>query len=308
MLIIINMMNLGKKISIFLSFILLFGCKDNSFRDFAKETESQTSSIIHEISEYKFSDAWYNIKTAFNIANKSRYSENQIINIETSRNTQISGFQSILNECQTFECNVLEKEITKNLIFPENIVGRIELDISTSNAPNFINSIGKYGNIVKNSYKKDEYIEKDLALFYDSLIPLRSSLVKINEMLSKNEVYNFERIKEMQEYAEKLNKKINIIENDIKYLTSLKNKRHITITIERGYNSTFAFVKSRIQNAFLHAIEYIHIAIIIIFIYLIIILIQKLFALLLNKLENHKRKRQALKLYKKQEYKIPPQF
>ncbi len=297
-----------KKIVLFISIILLFGCKEDNFTDFAKNVETSTKSVVYDIKNYNFDNAWYNIKTAYNIANRSRYFEEQIINVETSRNTQIAGFQSILNECQTLKCNVLEKILIKNLIFPENIIGKIELDIDISNAPNFINSITKYGNIVKNDYKKDEYIERDLASFYDELIPLRSALLKTNEILNKDDVYNFDKIREMQKYAEQLNKKIFVLEESIKYLSSLKNKRHISIRIERGYNSTFGFVKSRIQNAFLYAIEYIHIVIIIAFVYLIILVVRKFFAYIQAKIKEEKRRREALNLLKKQEFKIPPRF
>ncbi|MBR1545005.1 MAG: hypothetical protein IJ638_03630 [Alphaproteobacteria bacterium] len=293
---------------IFLPILLLFGCKEESFTDVAKDVESSTKSVIHDIKNYNFSDAWYNIKTAYNIANKSRYFENQIINVETSRNTQIAGFQSILNECQNFECNVLKKDLVKNLIFPENIVGKIELDISVANAPNFVNSIGKYGNIVRNTYTKDENIEKDLTLFYDALIPLRSALLKTNELLAKDEVYSFERIQELQKYASVLNKKISLLENDIKYLNSLKNKRHITIRIERGYNSTFGFVKSRIQNSLLCITEYIHIVLLLVFTYFIILFIKKISAVIKKKMTEINNAKKAQRLYDKQEYKIPPRF
>ena len=308
MLVIIYMMILGRKTLLLLSLILLFGCKEDNFQDFAKNMEDSVKTVVHDINNYNFKDAFYNIKTAYLIANKSRYSEDQVINVETSRNTQVAGFQSIINECQTFNCNVLEKTLTKNLLFPENIIGKIELDIPVEKAPDFVNAIGKYGNIVKNSYKKEEYIERDLTLFYDALIPLRAALLKVNELLQKTEVYSFERLNEMQDYAEELNKKITFLENDIKYLNSLKGKRHISIRIERGYNSTFGFVKSRIQNACLFVIEYIHIVILFASIYLIIFFTKKFFSFLKIKIKEEKRKREALKLYNKQEYKIPPQF
>ena len=302
------MMILGKKAVIFLSIIFLFGCKEDNFNDFAKNIENSTKTVIHDIKNYNFKDAFYNIKTAYLIANKSRYSEEQIINLETSRNTQIAAFQSILNECVPLNCNIVKKNVTKNLIFPENIIGEIELDISINNAPNLVNAIGKYGNIVKSNYKKDEYIEKDLTLFYDALIPLRAALLKTNELLQKTEIYSFERLNEMQNYAEELNKKISFLESDVKYLTSLKDKRHISIRIERGYNSTFGFVKSRIQNLFLYLIEYMHLIIIFIFVYLSIFMIKKFFSILKTKIKEEKKKKEALKLYNKPEYKIPPRF
>ncbi len=308
MLIIVYMMISWKKTILFLSVILLFGCKDDNFTDFAKNLEDSTKSIIHDVKNYNFKNAFYNIKTAYLIANKSRYFEEQIIKVETSRNTQVAAFQSILNECQTFNCNILEKNLTKNLVFPENIIGKIELDIHKNNAPNFVNSIGKYGNIVKNSYKKDEYIEKDLSLFYEALIPLRAALLKTNELLQKTEIYSFEKLSEMQNYAEQLNKKITFLENDIKYLNLLKDKRHISIKIERGYNSTFSFVKSKIQNTLIHIMDYIHIIVLLVFSYFTIFGIKKIFSFFKDKMKEYKKKKEAEKLYNKSEYKISPKF
>ncbi len=302
------MMVLGKKTILFFSILLLLGCKEEKFNNFTQETEFSTKSIIYNTKNYSFKELWNNIKTAFAISNRTKYSEKQTLNIETSRNTQIAGFQSILTECQTFECNILEKNLTKNLLFPENIIGKIELDIPVSKASEFVNSIGKYGNIVKNEYKKDETIEQSLESSYNAIIPLRSSFLKVNELLNKSDVYSFERIQEMQKYAEELNKKIEILENDIKYLTSAKDKRHISIKIERGYNSTFGLVKAKIQNFCLFIVEYIHILILLAVIYLTIFSIKKLFLIIKIKSEIRKKKKEALDLYEKQKYKIPPKL
>ncbi|MCR5506931.1 MAG: hypothetical protein K6F04_03740, partial [bacterium] len=147
-----------------------------------------------------------------------------------------------------------------------------------------------------------------LSLFYDELVPLRSALLKTNEFLTKNEVYSFERLQELQKYAESLNKKISFLEDSIKYLNSLKDKRHIFIRIERGYNSTFGFVKSRIQNSLLYIAEYIHIVLLFAFAYFLIVLIKKLYSLTKTKIKEIKNTKKAQSLYDKQEYKIPPKF
>ena len=308
MLIIVVMIVLGKKVIIFFSVILLLGCKEENLNNFAKEAEFSTKSLFYNIKDYSLKEFCSNIKTAFAISSRTKYAEKQILNIETSRNTQIAGFQSILTECQTFECNILEKDLTKNLLFPENIIGKIELDVPVSKASEFVNSIGKYGNIVKNEYEKDESIEQSLESSYNAIIPLRASFLKVNELLNKSDVYSFERIQEMQKYAEDLNKKIEILENDIKYLTSAKDKRHISIKIERGYNSTFGLVKAKIQNSCLFIVEYIHILILFTIIYLILFSMKKLFLIIKIKSEIRKKKKEALDLYEKQKYKIPPKL
>jgi len=274
------MMKLIKKIIAVFSVTLLIACKEEDLSNFYKNTENSITSAIYNIKNYSFKESWYRLKTAYNLVNRNRYYENQYIEIETSRNTQVAGFQSILTECQTFSCNILKQKLNKNLIFPENIIGKIELDINTTDAPTFITNLNKYGNIVKNEYQKDEYIERDLTLFYNDLIPLRSAFLKVNELLGKSDIYSPERLQELQEYAEKLNKQISILEDDIKYLTNLKDKRHITIKIERGYNSTFSLVKAKIQNIYIYIVEYMHILVILGILYLSIKLLKKIIFLL----------------------------
>ena len=225
-------------------------------------------NFIERFANFNITEHFENLKNSYNLAKHTRYSEYQKIRLETPRNTQISAFESVLNECATFKCNIKSKNISKNMIFPENIIGTISIEIPVDTAASFANSIGKYGNVVINDYKKDEKITKDLEELEQNLTPLTFSLAKINYNLSKDDVYSFEHIKEMQKYAEHLNKKISTIKDNIEYLKQIKDKRLMDIQIERGYNSTIGFVKSKFQKTLILFIEYFHIIIIITLLYI----------------------------------------
>lgn len=285
---------------------LLMGCKPDAF------DKSSISQTVQNIVNYSYSDLWYNIKTSFKIATHSKFYETQKIKIETPRDTQISAFQSIITECQTHRCNIKDRILEKNRIFPENITGRITLDISSEFANGFINAISKYGNVVINSYEKNDNIEKDIDYFTSELTPLKLSLEKTNELLGKPDVFNYKQTKEMQEYFTSLNEKIFVLENDIKYLDSVKNTRHIEIVIKRGYNSTQNLVKANIQDAFLFIAKYIHIFAIIIFIliikYLLRFICNSLFILKVFILKKINQQKTREKSAPQPDFKIPPKF
>lgn len=302
--------NLKRKIFIFPIVLLLLGCEQQSFNNFVKNTETSIKQLFRNIKEYNYEEFWYNIKTSFKITNRSRYFEKQNIKVETLRNTQISAYENILKECITLGCKIIKEELNKNLIFPENIIGKIYIELPSTTAPQLIPIISKYGNIVQNKYEKDEWIEKDIQSFQNELLPLQQSLIQTNENIAKNEVYSLEKIKKMQEYATSLNKKILFLEDDIKYLNSLKDKRYIEITIERGYNSTQSLVKAKLQNFFASISKYIHIFIIVFGIYLAILLYR--FAkysilAIIESIKQHKKKKIQQKEQESQ-FKIPPKF
>lgn len=306
-----TLLNLKKQLFVFPIVLTLLGCEQQSFNNFAKNTETSIKQLFRNIKEYNYSEFWYNIKTSFKITNRSRYFEKQLIKVETLRNTQISAYENILKECIPLGCKIIKEDLNKNLMFPENIIGKITLELPTTTAPQLLSIISKYGNIVKNQYEKDDWIEKDIQGFQNEIIPLQQALIQTNENLTKTEVYNLERLKTMQEYAISLNKKILFIEDDIRYLNSLKDKRYIEITIERGYNSTQSLVKAKLQNFFASISKYLHIFVIILGIYLTILLYKfiKHFTLTtINNIKQNIKKKKSQKKEQEPEFKIPPQF
>ena len=297
----------------FFTILMLSGCDANFFPQLMKNTELSAKQLFYDIKEFNFSDFWYKIKTSYNTAKQSRYIETQKIKIETSRNTQISAYQSILNECTTYNCSIKAQDVNKNLIFPENITAIIDIEIPTINAESFLTAIKKYGNIVENNYSKDENIEKDLTYFYTELAILQDSLTKTNAQLNKDGVYNLKKLKEIQEYSSDLNRKISLLESDIKHLNSCKDKRFIQIKIERGYNSALNYVKSRIQNGIIFILDYIHIILFIICLFLIkqlykasLFAITSLKVYIKTKKEQHKLNKETNN--KEIDFKIPPKF
>ena len=250
-------------LTIILCLFLLSNCKEEDF-----STEN-LAKISNNIISTNYVQKWQNFKNLFKIANKTRYYENQDITLETPRDTQYSTYQTILNECQNFNCTIIRKSIDKNMIFPESIIGNIEFYISSDSAQNFIDSLSKYGNIVINNYEFDTTISSDVEALTKKLNLLNEEYEQTKTILSGPNLQNIEQITQLQDRTNNLNEQISNTNEYIDYLNKQLENRHINIKIRRGFNSAAGFVKGSIHDTLLFLIKYIHIVTILLIFFII---------------------------------------
>lgn len=285
---------------------LLSGCKEEDF------TTENLAKITNKIMTYDYKGKWQSFKNYLKIANKTRYSENQYILIETPRDTQTTTYQNIISECKNIGCNIIGNTLHKNMVFPEHIAGTIEFYIPSNSAQTFINNIAKYGNITINDYTSDSRISEDIEVLTKQLEILQNEQKQSNELLTGPNLQNVTQISLLQDRINKLNENITALQSDIKHLESQIGNRHIFIRIRRGFNSTAGFAKGQLHDAFLIILDYLHIIIIIALVFCIkymVMLIKHIHSSIkisLAKRTNKKQKEEANKEFK--EPKFTPQL
>ncbi len=278
----------------FLAFFVLQGCKPDSATEFIDNVKKSASSVTEELLTYNYSEFYYSLKNAYLTAHRNRYPESQEIVISTNRDGQNYAYNGIIKECETIKCNIKESIIKRNTIFPENTTAYFKIEIPANVSQQFYDSILKYGKITYNKSSNDSFIGKDLDYYNNELNSLQLAKQQLEETLSKKEPFTPERIENLIKTAESVNNKILYLQNDIKYLNDVLDKKLIRINIQKEHNSTINKVKSNLQNIMYIISDYSHIIILIILIIIIIKVLKMIKILFVTGIKSLKSKKKLV--------------
>jgi hypothetical protein len=237
--------------------VILSGCKPEDARGVLDRTRKGAAELIERVAAYDYSGFWHSMASAFKTARRDRYSERQSLVLEVPKETQLSVYANILNDCQG-GCEVAERGYERNTAYPGNDTARLKLVLPSAEAGAFINLILKQGNVVKNSFEADEHVAKDIAYYTAELAALGELRLKLEEELARDVPHDLGRVREVQEDLARIREKAAYIENDVEYLDRVKGRRMVEISIARETNSVAAKVKSNLQNLYSFAGGYMH--------------------------------------------------